>query len=210
MRLTEATTLGGRVGITGYSSLTLTPLIASALALTGCVITTDRSDPPRKETSKTTTAERTGSASSSARFDVPMVPFVFDFSPEYDLEPGSGELLGVVRIADFSEISVRQNSDQGALRDTFLPQFESDFERQGIDVTVLPNEVHSDIDMAIFDMEIPEGTPGFEAVGNSLHNVSYFFVVDGKLWQIQCVATPAYESEVRKACDMALDTIEPN
>lgn len=193
-----------------YTSLMLSPLIASALVLAGCVIRTDQSDPPRQEVSETTDADRTDSASSSDRFEVPTVPFVFDYSPDYEFEPGTRKLLGVVRIGDFSEISVRKNSDQGDLRDTFLPQFEADFERQGIDVTVLPNQVHSDIDMAIFDMEIPEGTPGFEAVGSSLHNVSYFFVVDGKLWQIQCVATPDYESEVRDACDMALDTIEPN
>jgi len=174
------------------------------LTLTACGSDDDGSDKGGSSDKSGGSAESGGS---DGTFDRPGVPFTFSYSDEYEVEPGTKPSLGFVRVGEFAEVSIRKSSDTPLARDVFLPQFKSDFESQGLKVSEPTTEKHSGKEMGVLEIDIPKGNPAF--ANRELHDVAYFFEVDGKLWQMQCIAPPDLEDKVRAACDEALATIKP-
>ena len=135
------------------------------------------------------------------------VGFTFDYPDSFsvkkvDVANTQGKVRALVGLDDNNLIAVRQFATREANSPAMLKASTVSFATQnGVPASAVSLRTRSGIDMATFKTATTVD-------GTNTANEEWVFPIGGATWQLECQSTPDQGDAVRKACDMALDSIK--
>jgi len=137
----------------------------------------------------------------------PDVAFTFCYADSFSIKPvdvanTQGKVRALVALDDNNLVAVRQFAPREANSPAQLKASTVAFATQnGVPASAVRLTKRSGIDMATFKTATTVD-------GTNTANEEWVFPIGGATWQLECQSTPDQGDEVRKACDMALDSIK--
>jgi hypothetical protein len=152
----------------------------------------------------------TGTAETVAteRFESPRIGFTFDYPGDLVAQrrPRRDVLaqVSIERGSAINAVKVRRTSNRELDRDSYLDEFERDFERTVGAVEQREEEIGG-LDVGVLEFEDSVELRG-EPV--DFTSTSYFFTGGGRTWQVECIAEDAQRDRIERACTTVLESIE--
>lgn len=134
------------------------------------------------------------------------IAFTFDYPGDWsekkvDVATTKGKVRALVGIDENNLIAVRQFAPKASTTADTKAATVSFATQNGVPASAVTVAKHAGIEMAQFDTATTVD-------GTATANSEYVFPAGGATWQLECQSTPDHTDDVRKACDMALDTIK--
>lgn len=176
-----------------------------ALAAAGLAGCGGDSDDDNSGGEPTTGGERSGD---TAVFESNEIGFTFEYPDGFTAETEPDEqVLGQVLLEPggrVNAIKVRKTSEQELGTESYLDEFERDFERSVGEVEKREETV-GDLEVGVLEFE-----DSFEENGETVEftSTSYFFAGGGETWQLECLAHREHRDEIEQACQTALESVE--
>ena len=101
-------------------------------------------------------------------------------------------------------IKIRRTSDRELDADSYLDEFQRDFERTVGTVEQREDEI-GDLDVGVLEFE-DDVELGGETV--EFRSTSYFLVGGGRTWQVECIAASEQRERIERACATVLESVE--
>jgi hypothetical protein len=138
----------------------------------------------------------------------PDIGFTFEYQSPFreqkvDAANTQGTVLALLGIDDNNLIAVRRLAPKETGDAAELKAATVSFATQnGVPASAVKMSRRSGIDVASFETATTVD-------GTNTANAEYVFPAGGATWQLECQSTPDHATDVRKACDAALDSIKP-